>query len=436
MIFGALSTKGKLPVSINGYFIQGIGLKSTNLKRLSYGYPEEVGMSSRLLQKVDSIAQVVIDSAMSPGLQVLVARHGKVIYRKCFGYHTDKKIRKVQQNDLYDLASVTKILGGLPLIMKAEEEGKFTLDSQLGNLMSGLKNTDKDTITVRDALAHYGRFKAWIPYYKYTIDSVTQKPSPKYYRNRGSKKFPVEVAKNLYLNKDYKDSIFQMIANSPLREKKEYKYSGLVFYLFKDYLEKTFKNPMDVSNDNKFYKPLGARTLTYKPLEKFYKNSIVPTEKDTYYRNQLLQGYVHDMGAAMLGGVNGNAGLFSSSNDVAKMMQMYIQDGYYGGKRYFKRETIRKFNHRYYEKDSVRRGLGFDKPQIDPEILATCGCVSSESFGHSGYTGTYTWADPKTQLVYVFLSNRIYPTAENAKLVERDIRTKTQQLIQDAIIEE
>ena len=436
MIFGALSTKGKLPVSINNYFAQGTGLKSTDLKRLSYGYPEEVGMSSELLHRVDSIANVVIDSAMAPGLQVLVARHGKVVYRKNFGYHTDKKVRKVKDTDLYDLASVTKILGGLPLIMKLEEEGKLTLDSQLGDLMPVLKNSDKDTITLRDALSHYGRFVPWIPYFKFTVDSITQKPMGKYYRARGSRKFPVEVAKNFYLRSDYKDSIYQMIADSPLREKREYKYSGLIFYLIKEYLEKTYKKPMDITNDQYFYKPLGAKTLTYKPLEKFLKNSIVPTERDKYYRNQLLHGYVHDQGAAMLGGVNGNAGLFSSSNDVAKMMQMYMQEGYYGGKRFLKRETIQKFNHRYYEKDSVRRGLGFDKPQIDPEIKATCGCVSSESFGHSGYTGTYTWADPETQLVYVFLSNRVYPTAENDKLIEHDIRTKTQQLIQDAIIEE
>ena len=436
MIFGALSTKGKLPVSINNYFAQGTGLKSTDLKRLSYGYPEEVGMSSELLHRVDSIANVVIDSAMAPGLQVLVARHGKVVYRKNFGYHTDKKVRKVKDTDLYDLASVTKILGGLPLIMKLEEEGKLTLDSQLGDLMPVLKNSDKDTITLRDALSHYGRFVPWIPYFKFTVDSITQKPMGKYYRARGSRKFPVEVAKNFYLRSDYKDSIYQMIAESPLREKREYKYSGLVFYLIKEYLEKTYKKPMDITNDQFFYKPLGAKTLTYKPLEKFLKNSIIPTERDKYYRNQLLHGYVHDQGAAMLGGVNGNAGLFSSSNDVAKMMQMYMQEGYYGGKRFLKRETIQKFNHRYYEKDSVRRGLGFDKPQIDPEIKATCGCVSSESFGHSGYTGTYTWADPETQLVYVFLSNRVYPTAENDKLIEHDIRTKTQQLIRDAIIEE
>jgi len=436
MIFGALDMKGKLPVSIHEIFPVGHGLESSNIQRLGYSIPEQVGMDGEKLNKIDSIANVVIDSAMAPGLQVLVARYGKVVYRKSFGYHTDKKVRKVKNTDLYDLASLTKILGALPLIMKAEEEGRFTLDSPLGNLWPTLKNTDKDTLTIKESLSHFAQLQPWIPFFKFTMDSITKKPSSKYYRHKGSRKFPVEVAKNLYLRKDYKDSIFQMIAASTLLEKKEYKYSGLIFYLFKDYLEKEYKRPMDVSDDLYFYKPLGARSLTYKPLEKFYKEDIVPSEKDENYRNQLLQGYVHDQGAAMLGGVNGNAGLFSNANDVAKMMQMYMQEGYYGGKQFLKSETIKKFNQRYFEKDSVRRGLGFDKPQLDPEVKATCGCVSSKSFGHSGFTGTFAWADPETQLVYVFLSNRVYPTADNAKLIEQDIRTKTQQIIQDAIMEE
>ena len=435
-IFGALTAKGRLPVSIHDHFPVGSGLNSTNLNRLSYGVPESVGMSSHLLQRVDSIAEIVVDSAMAPGMQLLIARKGKVVYRKSFGYHTDEKKLKVENTDLFDLASVTKILGGLPLIMKAEEEGKLSIDSKLGELMPILKNTDKKDITVKEALSHYARFQAWIPYFKFTIDSASQKPSSKYYHSKGSRKYAVEVAKNFYLRSDYKDTIYQMIADSPLREKKEYKYSGLVFYLFKDYMEKLYNKPMDIANDQFFYKPLGAKTMTYNPLEKFLKNSIVPTENDTFYRKQLIHGYVHDQGAAMLGGVNGNAGLFSSANDVAKMMQMYLQEGYYGGKRYFKQETIKKFNHRYFEKEKVRRGLGFDKPQIDPNVKATCGCVSEQSFGHSGFTGTYTWADPESQLVYVFLSNRVYPTADNSKLIEKDIRTKTQQLIQDAIIEE
>ncbi|MET2985694.1 glycoside hydrolase family 3 N-terminal domain-containing protein [Aureibaculum conchae] len=435
-IFGALSTKGRLPVSIHNEFAAGSGLNSSNLYRLSYGVPESVGMSKKKLERVDSLAQQVVKSKMAPGLQVLVARKGKVVYRKSFGYHTDKKQTRVQNTHLYDLASITKILGGLPLVMKAEEEGKITLDTPIGKLFKVLDTTDKKDITVKEALSHYGRLRSWIPYYLKTIDSTTQKISNKYYRHKPSKEFSIQVANKLYLRTDYKDSMYQAIANAPLLNRKRYKYSGLIFYLFKDYFEKEYKQTMDVSNNSFFYKPLGATTLTYKPLERFSKKIIVPTERDLYFRNQLLHGYVHDQGAAMFGGVNGNAGLFANSNDVAKMMQMYMQEGYYGGKRYFKAETVRKFNKRYYSKNNVRRGLGFDKPQINPREKATCGCVSPKSFGHSGYTGTYTWADPETELVYVFLSNRVYPSATNSGLVKNSIRTEAQQIIQDAIINE
>ncbi|MCB0474320.1 MAG: serine hydrolase [Flavobacteriaceae bacterium] len=434
MIFGALTTKGKLPVSIGTTFPVGTGLKSTDLRRLSYGYPEQAGMSSALLSKVDVLAQHVLDSAMAPGLQILVAKEGKVVYRKSFGYHTGKKVHRVQNGDLYDLASVTKILGALPLIMKAEEEGKYTIDTRLGELFPILQGTDKDTIVLKDALSHYAQLIPWIPFYRYTIDSTKMTPSGQYYRNRYSKKFDTQVAKNIYLRSDYRDTIYQMIADSPLLPKRKYVYSGLIFYLFNDYFQKTYNQTMDKLDYDNFYHPLGAKGLTYKPLDKFNVNVIVPTEDDKDYRHQLLQGYVHDQGAAMLGGVNGNAGLFGDSNDVAKMMQMYMQGGYYGGKRYFKTETIDKFNHRYYAKEDVRRGLGFDKPQIDPKEKASCGCVSSESFGHSGFTGTYVWADPKTRLVYVFLSNRVNPRADNNKLIESNMRTRVQQLIQDAIV--
>ncbi len=435
LIFGAGATKGRLPVSISDDFAVGSGITSSSLKRLAYSIPEKVGMSSKKLQRVDSIAQVIIDEKMAPGLQVLVARKGEVVYRKSFGYHTAEKKYEVQNTDLYDLASLTKILGGIPAIMKAYEDDKFKLETPIGNLMPVLKGTDKENITIKEALSHYGRFKAWIPYYLTTIDSVTKEPLKEYYNVRRTKKYGLQVARNLYLRTSFKDSINKMIAESPLREKQEYKYSGLIFYLFKDYLEKEYGTGLNTMNDLNFYRPLGATTLTYKPLDKFPTNRIVPTEIDEFYRKQLLHGYVHDQGAATLGGVNANAGLFSNSNDVAKMMQLYLQNGYYGGKRYFDGATLAKFNKRHYEDDGVRRGLGFDKPQLDKDVKATCGCVSIQSFGHSGYTGTYTWADPETQLVYVFLSNRVYPTAENSKLVRQNIRTEVQRLIQEAIIE-
>lgn len=434
MIFGALDIKGKLPVNINKEFPMGYGLYLANINRLGYALPESVGLDSYKLSRIDSIAKVVIDSVMAPGLQVLVARHGKVVYRKNFGYYTYDKKKKVTNESIYDLASVTKILGGLPMIMKAEEEGKFNLDTPLGDLMPVLKDSNKDTITVKEALSHYGKLKPYIAYYRVLVEGENNDLMPKYFHKTPSSKYSIKVANNIYLRTDYLDTIFQLIAEAPQREDLQYKYSGLPFYLFKDYMEKEYKKPLDKLNDEYFYAPLGATTLTYNPLDKFKKSLIVPTENDDFFRHQLLQGTVHDEGAAMLGGISGNAGLFANSNDVAKMMQMYLQKGYYGGRSYFKPETFEMFNNRYFEEEGVRRGLGFDKPQLD-DSMATCGCVSFKSFGHSGYTGTYTFVDPETEIVYIFLSNRVYPTRNNNKLGKEDIRPKVQQLIQDAIVE-
>ncbi len=435
MIFGALDIKGKLPVSIKEDFDLGFGLQVSNSKRLGYSIPEDVGMDSQKLARIDSIAKVVIDSSMAPGLQVLVARYGKIIYRKSFGYYTYDSIKKVNNQSIYDLASVTKILGGLPMIMKAEEEGKFNLESTLGELMPVLRESNKDTITVKEALSHFAKIKPYISYYDTMVEGEDNEPMPKYFRTKKSKEFSIQVANELYLRNDYLDTIFKLIAETPQREELAYKYSGLPFYLFKDYLEKEYKEPLDQLSNKYFYGPLGATTLTYKPLNKFHKSRIVPTEDDDFFRHQLLHGYVHDEGAAMFGGVSGNAGLFSNSNDVAKIMQMYLQNGYYGGKSYLKRETLEKFNFRHYEAEGVRRGLAFDKPQLDTISQATCGCTSFKSFGHSGYTGTYTFVDPETEIVYVFLSNRVYPTRENNKLGEGNIRTEVQRLVQEAIID-
>jgi len=435
MIFGALETKGKLPVSIKNVFSEGHGLMSTSLKRLAYSIPEDVGLSSEKLKKIDSMAAVVINEKMAPGLQVLVARKGKVVYRKSFGYHTDEQKEKVKNYDVYDVASMTKILASLPLIMELEERGAFQLETTLGEMLSDFKNSNKDTLTVKEVLSHNARLKAWIPFYVATLDSLTKKPSEEYYKNQKSKKFNIKIADKLYLRSDYKDSINLLVKNAEQRERIGYKYSDLTFFIFKEYIEKYYKKDLNKLTETHFYKSLGANRTTYSPLLKFPKKSIVPTEKDEYYRYQLVHGYVHDMGAAMQNGVGGHAGLFSNANDVAKIMQLFLQKGYYGGKRYFQPKTVDKFNHRYYENDSIRRGLGFDKPQIKEIEKATCGCVSDKSFGHSGFTGTYTWADPETEIVYVFLSNRVYPTMENDKLIDFNVRTEIQQYIQDAIIE-
>ena len=435
MIFGALETKGKLPVSVKNVFSEGHGLMTTSLKRLGYSIPEDVGLSSKKLNKIDSLAEVVLKEKMAPGLQVLVARKGKIVYQKNFGFHTDKEKLVVKNNDIYDVASMTKILASLPLIMELEEKGSLNLESPLGNLMPGLKDSNKDTLTVKEVLSHYGRLKAWIPFYLYTLDSVTKKPSKEFYRDMKSSKYSIKVANKLFLRKDYKSIMFDSIVTAEQRLKLGYKYSDLPFYIFKRYIENYYKKDLNELTQDHFYKSIGANRTTYLPLKKFKQNEIVPTEKDDYYRNQLVLGYVHDMGAAMQGGIGGHAGLFSNTNDVAKIMQMYLQKGFYGGKRYFQPKTIDKFNHRYYADKKVRRGIGFDKPQINENEKATCDCVSELSFGHSGFTGTYTWEDPKSEIIYVFLSNRVFPTMGNRGLIKQNIRTQIQQFIQDAIID-
>ena len=434
-IFGAFEATGKLPVSIKNKFPVGTGISTKSLQRLQYSIPEAVGMSSQKLARIDSVATIVLEEKMSPGLQVLVARKGVVVYEKSFGYHTDKKKNPVKNSDVYDVASLTKILASLPMLIKAEEEKKIALSSSIRKIAPRFKKSNKGAVTVQEVLSHYGKLKAWIPFYKFTQDTITNKNLKKFYRAKKIKNFTIKVAENLYLKSSYKDSIYKYIRDAEQREKPGYKYSDLGYYIFKEALEKRYKKDLNVLVDDEFYEPLGANRMSYLPLAKFDKLSIVPSEKDSYFRDQLLHGYVHDMGAAMLGGVGGHAGLFANSNDVAKIMQLYLQKGYYGGKRYFKAATFNKFNKRYYSDKKVRRGLGFDKPQLDSTIMATCGCVSDESFGHSGFTGAYTWADPVSGILYVFLSNRVFPTMENYGLVDQDIRTKIQQIIQEAILQ-
>ncbi len=434
IIFGAIKAQGKLPVAIGDEFPIGTGLETTTLSRLAYDIPEAVGVNSLKLQRIDSLAALVVSEKMAPGVQLLIARKGKIIYNKNFGYHTYAKKKKVTDHDLYDVASMTKILATLPLVMQLEENKKISLSTTLDKLSSKYKGTNKDKLKVVEILSHYARLKPWIPFYVNTLDTVTKKPAAKWYSRKKSKKYAVKVADNLYMNAEYKDSIMQRIIDSDLLKRKKYKYSDLPFYILKDYVETTYKSNLNTLTQDNFYKSLGAHRTTYNPLEKFSKKVIVPSEKDDYYRNQVLQGYVHDMGAAMQGGIGGHAGLFSTANDVAKMMQMYMQGGTYGNVQYLSAATIDKFNNCYYCHKDNRRGVGFDKPQLG-DVGPTCGCVSMKSFGHSGFTGTYTWADPEEEIVYVFLSNRTFPTMTNRKLIKTDIRTKIQQLIYEAIEE-
>jgi len=432
LIFGGILAKGKLPVSIAPNYKVGDGFFLNKKQRLSYGLPENAGINSYKLSKIDSLINYALEEKMTPGLQLLVARKGKVIYHKAHGFQTYKKKDTVTVHSIYDLASLTKILATLPVFMKLEQSGVVNLKEKLSDLLPELKGTNKDTIKVVEALSHFGKLKAWIPFYVKTLDSISLKPSQRFYKKNSDSIFKIKVASEFYLRKDYKDSIFSEIVESELRDKQEYKYSDLPYYLIQKYIETYYDVTLDELTENQFYKSLGANYTGYHPLKRFLKSEIVPSEIDSLFRRQEIRGYVHDQGAAMFGGVGGHAGLFSNANDVAKLMQLYLNKGTYGGSRFLDSKTIDKFNTCYYCHQKNRRGVGFDKPQLE-EVGPTCGCVSMSSFGHSGFTGTYTWADPEEEIIYVFLSNRTYPDATNRRLIKEDIRTKIQRLIYEAI---
>lgn len=433
LIFGAIGAKGKLPVSIGNYYTVGSGLKTKPMKRLGFNTPGNEGMDDKKLQEIDQLAEKAIKDKLTPGLQVVIARHGNVIYQKSFGYHTYAKQTKVQNTDLYDLASLTKILGSLPILMKLYDSGKIRMDSKLGDLVPVFKHTDKANITFKELMLHQAGLVAWIPFYKATLDA-NNKPDPKWYSVHYSEEFPTQVSENLYLKKDYTAIMLQTIADSKLDAKKEYKYSDLGFIALKEMIEAKYKKPLDEVIQEEYFKKIGASRMTYNPLQKFDQDVIPPTEEDKYYRYTTVQGYVHDMGAAMQGGVAGHAGLFGTALDVAKMMQMYMNEGEYGEDNFFSNRTFETFNDCVNCKEGSRRGIGFDKPQKPGTAGPTCGCASLVSFGHTGFTGTIAWADPKEELVYVFLSNRSYPDSNVNNLSKQNVREKIQKVIYDAIV--
>lgn len=431
VLFGAIPAKGRLPVTAHAEFPVNTSIPLQPMMRLGYSVPERVGINSNKLAVIDTLVKNGIDSLMFPGAQVVIARKGKIIYNKGFGKPTYISSDSITTDHIYDLASITKILATLPVVMKMEEEGKITLNNTFEELIPEFADSELKNVTVLKALSHYGRLPAWIAFYIDTLDKK-RKPSNEYYRNHPADGFSIRVTDKMYLADAYRDSIYNRIERQSLKSNR-YRYSDVAYYVLKKYVEDTFKTRLDTLVDEFLFKPIGTTSMGFNPLDTFPKARIVPTEVDTYYRYQTVQGYVHDMGAAMQGGVGGHAGLFSNANDVAKIMQMYLQGGYYGGERFLDERTVEKFNKCYFCNKEVRRGVGFDKPQLKDKG-PTCGCVSRKSFGHSGFTGTYTWADPEEEVVYVFLSNRTYPTATNRLLIKSGLRTRIQQAIYDSLI--
>ncbi len=432
MLFGATGASGSLPVTVTKTFPAGTGFITQPLECLRYSIPEEVGIDHRALDTLDRLIEKAIREKAFPGAQMLLAKDGVVFYNKSFGNHTYDKKQPVQTDDLYDLASLTKILATTPGIMKLHDEGSFDIDQPLSVYLPYLQSSNKSGIITRDIMAHQARLQSWVPFYVKTIKDF--QPDKMLYRSKPEKNFSTQVANKLFIMDAYRDSIYETIATSKLLKKKEYKYSDLGFILLCDAIQRITTIPMDVWIQNEFYKPMGMTTLGYLPLQNFSLQRIIPTENDTIFRKQLVHGYVHDPGAAMLGGVSGHAGLFANANDVAKMMQMYLQEGFYGGHQYLKSETIEEFTRQQFPLDDNRRGLGFDKPlPIYDRKGPTCKGASADSYGHSGFTGTYAWADPDNQLVYIFLSNRVCPDAGNNGLIKSNLRTVLHQLVYDII---
>jgi CubicO group peptidase (beta-lactamase class C family) len=369
---------------------------------------------------------------MTPGMQLLVARKGSVLYQKSFGHHTyDKKI-KVENHHLYDLASLTKITATLPLIIREVDRGSFSLESPLVDLIPYLEGSNKANLEVKAVLSHYAKIVPWIPFYRATLNKDGDKQK-RFYRGKRRNRFDITVADQVYLRSNYPPKMRKEIIESPLLDSLYYRYSDIPFYLFKDYFEDKYNSDLSTLAEQFLFAPLGLKRTVFNPWKFYPKQEIVPSEIDDYFRNQELGGYVHDMGAAMLGGVGGHAGLFSNAEEVFKIMQMYLQKGRANGHQFFSSATFNLFNDCLYCDQGNRRGVGFDKPQLEGEG-PTCGCVSGKSFGHMGFTGTYAWADPEQELIFVFLSNRTYPSMTNNLLGEKNIRTRMQALVYKALI--
>ncbi len=431
MIFGGIGASGKLPVTASVFYQRGYGM-ITKATRFEYTVPEDAGINSAKLGAIDSLANYGMQQHAYPGCVVLVAKDGKVIYQKTFGYQNYKDTNHVKKTDVYDLASITKIAATTPAFMKIYYQNKMLLGSTLPVLMPAAAKSNKKKMVIEDILTHQAGLQASIFFWKETMSGKSLRSGV--YSSDSSAQYPYPVAAHMFIRKDYKDSMIAEILKSSVDKKPVYKYSDIGFILLANIMSNISGMPFDTYVNNNFYKPLGLQTMWYHPLYHLPKSRIIPTEYDSVFRKQLLRGYVHDQSAAMLGGVAGNAGLFSDANDLAVLMQMYLNYGKYGGVRYLDSATVKLFTSCVYCDKGNRRGLGFDKPETDTtKESPACASASAESYGHYGFTGTYTWVDPKYHLVYVFLSNRVASGSDDNKLAKLSIRTKIAQAVYDAI---
>jgi CubicO group peptidase (beta-lactamase class C family) len=440
LIYGGLPVNGRLNLKLGNRFPVGSGIDIQSAVRLKYTIPEEEGVNGvELHQKVDSLLNHAISLGAFPGCNLLVAKSGKVIFHEAYGHHTYARVTPVQKSDLYDFASVTKIAGALPAIMVLNSRGQYQLDAPFSTYWPDWKkswwhHSNKEDITVRELLAHQAGLVPYIPFWKESLDN--QGFSKRWYRQEPNQRFSFEIAQALYLKDSFKKKVFKSIRQSEVATRGKYVYSCLSFIIVPSVVERiTRSNYVDFLNRNVYHR-LGAWELCYNPLQQFPIERIVPTEYDNAFRKTMLQGTVHDEAAAVMGGISGNAGLFGSANDLAKLLQMYMQKGSYGGEEFIRKEVFEEFTRVQFPENGNRRALGFDKPLVGNRKLSLADAypapsASEESFGHSGFTGTFVWVDPEAELVYILLTNRVYPTRENNMIGKLNVRIALHQLFYD-----
>lgn len=431
---GKLTAKGKLPVTVcdNYKYGSGVVLNNNSIPAVD---PITVGLDPVKLNVIDSIANDGIQKGAYPGCVVLAAKDGKIAYQKAFGNYDYDKPAPVTLQSIFDMASVTKICATTLSVMKLYDEGKLDLKKHLGDYLPWVRGTDKENLLVENILLHQAGLVSFIPFYKETIDSLTKAPLPNIYSGRQSDSFNIRVAENLFMRNDWRDTMYKRMLESKLGAADKYIYSDNDFIFMGKIVEAISGQTLDEYVKKTFYDPLGLTATGFKPRERFTLDRIVPTETERSFRLQHLHGDVHDPGAAMFGGVAGHAGLFSSAYDLAVIMQMLLNGGSINGRQFIKPETIKLFT--AYNSPISRRGFGFDKPEKDNGTLKEpypSKLVSPLAFGHTGYTGTCVWADPKYNIVYVFLSNRVNPDGgDNLKLSRMNIRGKIQDQIYHAM---
>jgi CubicO group peptidase (beta-lactamase class C family) len=423
-IFGGIAASNKLTTAFSARYTMGSGFTTTAI-RLKYTVPEDAGLNSNNLKEIDAIAAEAISQKATPGLVVLVAKDGKVIFNKAYGTHTYDTNVPDKVTDIFDLASVTKVTATTPAVMRLFEEGKLKLDTNIGAYIPKARTTPMNNIQVREVMLHQAGFIPYIPFHDYVKTGD--------YSRDSSAAYPTKVADNYYIKKGFfKDFMWPKMLNSPIKTRGKYVYSDISMYVMKDIVEHISEEPLNQYAYENFYKPLGMQTASFLPRNRFKSEQIIPTEDDKYFRKTLLVGYVHDQGAALAGGVSGHAGLFASANDLAIIYQMLLNRGTYGGVEYFKNATVDMFTSK--QSNVSRRGLGFDRWDPDSTKHYPSELASPQTYGHTGYTGTCVWVDPSRGLVYVFLSNRVNPTVTD-KLSNLKIRGRIEDVVNKAIDE-